>query len=121
MVNPLDIRDRVIVVIGSTSGLGRALATGLAAQGAIVIPTGRREDELVALCRELDASGERTLCRTVDVRERCTIDALRDAVLEKFGRIDVLINAAGVTFKQATVDVTEQQWNNLFDIDLTGV
>jgi len=121
MANLLDIRDRVIVLMGSTSGLGRALALGLAAEGAIVIPSGRRESVLSALCHEIDPSGKRTLNRTSDVLYRDSIDALRDAVLEKFGRIDVLVNAAGVTFKQPTVSVSEEQWSGLMDTDLTGV
>ena len=121
MTNPLDIRDRVIVSMGSTSGLGRAIATGLAEQGAIVVPSGRREKELAALCNEIDATGDRTLCRVSDVRDRASIDALRDATLEKFGRIDVLVNAAGVTFKQPTVGISEEEWTALMDTDLTGV
>lgn len=121
MANTLDIHDRVVVVMGATSGLGRALAIGLAGHNAIVVPTGRREEPLSALCREIDASGTRTLCLTADVRLRASIDVFRDAVLEKFGRVDVLINAAGVTFKQPTATVTEDQWDSLMDTDLTGV
>jgi NAD(P)-dependent dehydrogenase (short-subunit alcohol dehydrogenase family) len=121
MTSVLDIRDRVIVVIGATSGLGRALAIGLASHGAIVVPTGRRQESLATLCREIDASGTRTLCLTADVRSRDSIDALRDAVLAKFGRVEGLVNAAGVTFRQATATVTEDQWNSLMDTDLTGL
>jgi NAD(P)-dependent dehydrogenase (short-subunit alcohol dehydrogenase family) len=121
MTSVLDIRDRVIVVIGATSGLGRALAIGLASHGAIVVPTGRRQESLATLCREIDASGTRTLCLTTDVRSRDSIDALRDAVLAKFGRVEGLVNAAGVTFRQATATVTEDQWNSLMDTDLTGL
>jgi NAD(P)-dependent dehydrogenase (short-subunit alcohol dehydrogenase family) len=73
------------------------------------------------LCRDLDSSGKRTLCRTADVRDRASIDALRDSVIEKFGRVDVLVNAAGVTFKQPTATVSEEQWDALMDTDLTGV
>jgi NAD(P)-dependent dehydrogenase (short-subunit alcohol dehydrogenase family) len=107
--------------MGSTSGLGRAIAQGLAQHGAIVVPSGRRQAELEALCREIDETGTRTMCRTSDVRERKSIDEFRDAVLEKFGRVDVLLNAAGVTFKQPTVSVSEEQWAALMDTDLTGV
>ena len=121
MSNLLDITDRVIVALGATSGLGRAIATGLARQGAIVVPSGRREEELSALCQDIDATGKRTLCQTADVRDRASIDRLRDAVLEKFGRIDVLVNAAGVTFKQPTATVSEDQWLAVMDTDLTGV
>ena len=79
------------------------------------------QPELAALCAELDAGGSRMLCHTSDVRERNSIDSLRDAVFKKFGRIDVLINAAGVTFKQPTAAVAEKDWNALMDTDLTGV
>jgi len=121
MASLLDIRDRVIVALGSTSGLGRAIALGLAAEGAIVVPSGRRESQLSALCNELDSSGRRTLCMTSDVRRRHSLDALRDAVLAKFGKIDVLINAAGVTFKTPSIEISEEQWSALMDTDLTGV
>ena len=121
MTNLLDITDRVVVAIGATSGLGRAIAIGLARHGAIVVPSGRREEELSALCLEIDPSGNRTLCKTADVRDRRAIDALRDAVLHRFGRIDVLVNAAGVTLKQPTVDISEEQWAALMDTDVTGV
>ena len=121
MTSVLDIHDRVIVVVGATSGLGRALAVGLSSHGAIVVPTGRRQEPLATLCRELDASGTRTLCLTTDVRSRNSIDAFRDAVLAKFGRVEGLVNAAGVTFRQATATVTEDQWNSLMDTDLTGL
>ena len=121
MASLLDIRDRVIVALGSTSGLGRAIALGLAAEGAIVVPSGRREAELSALCHELDATGGRTLCIPSDVRRRDSIDRLREAVLAKFGRVDVLINAAGVTFKAPSADISEEQWSALMDTDLTGV
>ena len=63
MANILDIGDRVVVTLGSTSGLGRALAVGMAEHGAIVVPSGRREDELVKLCREIDATGARLTIR----------------------------------------------------------
>jgi len=119
--NILSIQDRVVVVMGSTSGLGRALASGLARHGAIVVPSGRRPEELASLCREIDSQGDRTLCQTSDVRDRASIDALRDAVLGKFGRVDVLINAAGVTFKAPTAGVSEDQWDALMNTDLTGV
>jgi NAD(P)-dependent dehydrogenase (short-subunit alcohol dehydrogenase family) len=121
MTNLLDITDRVIVAMGATSGLGRAIAIGLARHGAIVVPSGRRDEQLSALCAEIDATGNRTLCQTSDVRDRDSIDRLRDAVFEKFGRVDVLVNAAGVTFKEPTVQVSEQQWTALMDTDLTGV
>ncbi|HEX4998061.1 MAG TPA: SDR family oxidoreductase [Terriglobia bacterium] len=120
MANILDITNRVAVVIGSTSGIGRALALGLAGHGATVIPSGRREDRVAAVCREIEQLGVPTLAHTVDVGSRASIDALRDAVLEKFGRVDILVNAAGVTFRQASAEVDEGRWAALMDTNVNG-
>ena len=108
------------MVIGATSGLGRALAIGLAEHGANVIPTGRRDAQLEQVCREIEATGARTLQQAADVRDRGSIDALRDAVLERFGQADILVNAAGYTFKHATATMPEQMWSCLIDTNLNG-
>jgi len=121
MTNCFDLTDRVAVVMGATSGIGRSLAIGLAEHGATVIPTGRREDRIQDVCREIEAAGRSTMCQTADVGNRASIDTFRDAVLKQFGRVDILLNAAGVTFKQPTLTVTEEQWSSLMDTDLTGV
>ena len=110
MPNLFDLSGRVAVVIGATSGLGRAIAIGLAEHGATVVPTGRRREPLEGA----------PIVQTTDVTSRQSIDALRDAVLAKFGRVDILVNAAGYTFKQPTVEVSEAQWSALFDTNLTG-
>lgn len=114
----LDLSGRVAVVIGATSGIGEALAYGLAEHGADVVPAGRRPSPVAA---RIEALGRRTLPVTVDVRERGSIDALRDATLAAFGQIDILVNAAGYTFRQATDTVTEDQWTSLMNTNLTGV
>ncbi|SRR5579883_3029969 len=120
MPTPLDLSDRVAVVVGATSGLGRALAVGLARHGAHVVPTGRREDHLDEACKEVEAVGGRTLRQPADVRDRKSVDTLRDAVLDRFGSVDILINAAGYTFKQPTATVPEDQWACLIDTNLNG-
>jgi NAD(P)-dependent dehydrogenase (short-subunit alcohol dehydrogenase family) len=116
----LDLSDRVAVVIGATSGLGRAIAVGLAKHGAHVVPTGRRQELVEEVCGEIDAVGRRTIRQVTDVTDRLSIDALRDAVLTAFGRADILINAAGYTLKQPTVQIRDEQWSNLFDTNLNG-
>jgi NAD(P)-dependent dehydrogenase (short-subunit alcohol dehydrogenase family) len=121
MANCLDITNRVAVVLGATSGLGRSIAIGLAEHGAAVVPTGRRRERLAELCSEIEAKGSRTLCQTGDVQDRRSIDSLRDAVIERFGRVDILVNAAGSTFKQPTANVREEQWTGLIDQIATGV
>ena len=120
MKNCLDLTGRVAVVVGATSGIGRALALGLARHGADVVPTGRRRDRVEAVCREIGATGARTLCQPADVRDRDSLVALRDIVLERFGHIDILVNAAGYTFRQPTVDVCDERWSSMLDTNLTG-
>ena len=121
MRNSLDITNRVAVVMGATTGIGRTLAIGLAQHGAIVVPTGRRQDKLAEVCSRIESEGSRTLMQSADVQNRASIDALRDSVLQKFGRVDILVNAAGSTFKQSSVSVAEEQWSNLMDTIATGV
>ena len=120
MANLFDLSGRVAVVVGATSGLGRAIAVGLAEHGADVVPSGRRADKIKEVCREIERNGRQTLAHVVDVKSRASLDTLRDAVLEKFGRVDILVNAAGYTFRQATVEVDEKEWNSLLDTHVTG-
>ncbi len=120
MHNCLDLTGRVAVVIGATSGIGRELALGLAAHGADVVPTGRRQEAVEEVCCAVQGLGRQTLARTCDVRDRKSIDALRDAVMERFGAVDNLINAAGYTFMQDTASVCEEQWSSLIDTNLSG-
>jgi len=121
MRNFLELTDRVAVVIGATSGIGRTLALGLACHGANVVPTGRRSDAEESVCREIELAGRRTLRQTTDITSRKSIEELRDRVMDHFGRVDILVNAAGVTFREPTIDVAEDAWKELFDTNLTGV
>ncbi len=116
-----DLTGRVAVIMGGTSGLGRAIAIGLAEAGADVVPTGRRENLVGEVCGEIEALGRRTLRHASDVLDRGKIDAFRDAVLAAFGRADILVNAAGRTFRKPTKDVGEQEWSSLLDTNLTGM
>lgn len=116
----LDLSNRVAVVIGGTSGIGRAIALGLAEQGADVIPTGRRAHRIEEVCAAVEALGRRTLPCVTDVRDRESIDSLRDAVLQAFGRVDILVNAAGITFKQPTIKLRDEQLSSILDTNLTG-
>ena len=121
MANVLDLADRVAVVIGATSGIGRTLAVGLAEHGANVVPSGRRRKNLEEVCREIEAVGRHTLFHVSDATDRQSLDYLRDAVLERFGRVDILVNAAGYTLKKPTVAIEEQEWASVFDTNLTSV
>jgi NAD(P)-dependent dehydrogenase (short-subunit alcohol dehydrogenase family) len=117
----LDLTGRVAVVLGGTSGLGKSIAIGLAEHGADVIPGGRRADLLAETCRAVEGCGRRTLNQRVDVTDRVSIAQFKDRVLEAFGRVDVLVNAAGTTLKKPTIDITGDEWEGLFRVNLTGV
>lgn len=116
-----DLTDRVAVVMGATSGIGRVLALGLADAGAHVIATGRREGLVGEVAEEIEKKGRKTLRRTVDAAKRSSIDDLRNAVTDKFGRVDILLNAAGQTFRKPTMQIGETEWNNVLDVNLTGI
>lgn len=119
--NFVDLSGRVAVVIGGTSGLGRVIGTGLAEAGADVVATGRREDKVHEVARKIEALGRRTLHLPVDVSDRASIDALRDAVLAAFGQVDILVNAAGRTTKKPTLELAQVEWEETMDTNLTGI
>ncbi|HRH42233.1 MAG TPA: glucose 1-dehydrogenase [Pyrinomonadaceae bacterium] len=120
-INITDLTGRVAVVIGATSGLGRSIAVGLANSGANVVPTGRRENLVKEVCEEIKELGNETLETTVDVSSRDSINALCKIVSEHFGRVDILVNAAGITARKPTVEVTDEDWNKILDANLTGM
>jgi len=115
-----DLTGRVAAVIGGTSGIGRALALGLARAGATVIVGGRREHLIEEVCSELQRLGRKTLQKPVDVLSRESLDSFRDAILEAFGHVDILVNAAGQIFRKPAAAISEEQWNELIDVNLNG-
>jgi NAD(P)-dependent dehydrogenase (short-subunit alcohol dehydrogenase family) len=117
---PRDLNGRVAVVVGGTSGIGRALALGLAEAGADVVASGRRAELVAEVAGEIEARGRRTLRQPCDVGERASLEALRDATLATFGQIDVLVNCAGKTKRTPTLDVSEAEWNDILETNLTG-
>jgi NAD(P)-dependent dehydrogenase (short-subunit alcohol dehydrogenase family) len=116
-----NLSGRVAVVMGGTSGIGRAIALGLAEAGADVISTGRRAALVDEVGDEIEKRGRKTLRVPVDASSRESIDALRDAVRQKFGRVDILLNSAGQNFRKPSHAVTEDEWNGIMDINVTGI
>ena len=117
---PLSLEGRVAVVIGGTTGIGRAMALGLAEAGADVIASARGAENLEAAAAEIEARGRRTLRIRSDVSDRASLEALRDRVLDGMGRIDILINCAGRTQRRPTLEVSEAEWNGILETNLTG-
>jgi NAD(P)-dependent dehydrogenase (short-subunit alcohol dehydrogenase family) len=119
--NITDLSGRVAVVIGGTSGLGEAISVALAESGADVVPASRGAAKAQAACQKIESLGRRTLCAEVDVHARASIDALRDQVVKHFGRVDILVNAAGRTLRKQAKDVSEEDWNAVFETNLHGM
>lgn len=118
--SPLELGGKVAVVVGGTSGIGRAIANGLAQSGADVIPTSRRADQVDSAAREIEALGRRTLRVTSDVSDRASLEHVLAEALNAFGQVDVLVNSAGRTKRGPTIDFSEDDWNNIIDTNLTG-
>jgi NAD(P)-dependent dehydrogenase (short-subunit alcohol dehydrogenase family) len=118
--NLFDLSGRVAVVTGGTTGLGHAIALGLAEAGADVVPSSRRLEQVEKAAAEIEALGRRSLRITSDVLNRASLQALHDAVLKQFGKVDILVNAAGITHKGATLEVNEDDWSRVIETNLTG-
>jgi len=115
-----ELEDKCAVVIGGTSGIGHAIALGLAKAGVNVIPTSRSADASAKTAAEIRLLGRRSLDTSTDVSSRSSIDALHGAVIAEFGAVDILVNCAGITEKKPTLELTEESWNRIFDINLGG-
>ena len=115
-----DLSGKCALVLGGTSGLGKDLALGLAEAGADTIAAARRMEEVAATADAIEALGRRTLRATADVRDRSSLESLHKKVTAEFGHVDILVNAAGTTRKVPTLDCTEEDWQAIFDTNLTG-
>lgn len=115
-----DLTDRVAVVVGGTSGIGRAIAHGLAQAGADVVCTSRRIDQVETAGAEIEALGRRTIICTSDVSNRESLDDLLGACVSELGKVDILVNSAGRTKREPTLDQSEEDWNAILETNLTG-
>lgn len=116
----LELNGKTAVVVGGTSGIGRAIAHGLAEAGADVVPTSHLPEHVEAAANEIEERGRRTLRVTCDVRDRNSLQTLFDDTLAAFGKVDILVNSAGITKRAPTIDYPEDVWDDIFDINLKG-
>jgi NAD(P)-dependent dehydrogenase (short-subunit alcohol dehydrogenase family) len=116
----LELTNKTAVVVGGTSGIGLALARGLAQAGANVVPTGRRPDLVHAAAAEVEALGRRSLAQTCDVTDVTSLEGLLNSVCSKFGGVQILVNCAGRTKRMPTLDVPEADWNAIMETNLNG-
>ncbi len=115
-----ELAGQCAVVLGGTTGIGRSLALGLARAGASVVASSRTEDSVDEVAAEIEALGGRTLRMCSDVADRSSLERLRNAVLAEFGAVDILVNSAGMTKRVPTLDMEEETWQRIFDVNLTG-
>jgi NAD(P)-dependent dehydrogenase (short-subunit alcohol dehydrogenase family) len=116
----LELKNKVAVVIGGTSGIGRAIALGLAEAGADVIASSRRIEQVEATADEIQELGRRTLRVASDVLDRASLQGLLIKSIEAFEKVDILVNSAGRTRRGATLDFSEEDWNEIIETNLTG-
>src|SRR5258705_3971192 len=117
---PLDLDGKVAVVIGGSSGIGPAIAHGLAQAGADVIATSRRAEQVETAAAEIEALGRRTLRLTSDVSDRSSLQHVLKETINAFEKVDILVNSAGRTKRAPTIDFSDEDWNAIMDTNLTG-
>lgn len=116
-----NIAGKVVVVTGASSGLGEATARRLSTEGAIVVLGARRQDRLKALAQDLTRTGAKALAVTTDVTERAQVKRLVDDAVRAFGRIDVMINNAGLMPQAALELLKVDEWDRMIDVNIKGV
>jgi NAD(P)-dependent dehydrogenase (short-subunit alcohol dehydrogenase family) len=119
-IKGLNVAGKVAVVVGGTSGIGRALALGLAAAGADVVATSRRDEQVKETAAEIEALGRRTLAISSDVADRASLEHVREATMAAMGGVDILVNCAGTTKRTATLEMDDATWQKILDTNLTG-
>lgn len=121
MSNNTNIEGKVVVITGASSGLGEAAARLLAAQGASVVLGARRVDRLQSLADELNGGGGKALAMTTDVTDHQQVKALVDAAVQTYGRVDVMINNAGLMPRALLERLTIDDWDRTIDVNIKGV
>jgi NAD(P)-dependent dehydrogenase (short-subunit alcohol dehydrogenase family) len=120
-LNRFSLTNRVAVVTGASEGIGEAIALGLAEAGADVIVCSRREEKLKQVKAEAEKMGRKAEVFVLDVCKLRDIEKLRDFILKRFGKVDILINNAAFTVTKPAWDVTEDEWNLMIDTGFKGL
>ncbi|WP_333540924.1 glucose 1-dehydrogenase [Desulforamulus ruminis] len=115
-----DLTGKVAIFVGGSGGLGKTISLGLAKAGANVIPVSRSKQRNEEVVKEIEASGVQSLLTTVDVTREEEVQRLVEEVMSKFGRIDILINAAGINYKKPVIELTAAEWDHVIAVNLRG-
>jgi len=120
-LDKFNLSGRVALVTGASEGIGRDLSLGLASAGADVVVASRREEQLNQVKSEIENLGRRAEIFVLDVCQTEDIEALKNFILDRFGRLDVLVNAAGYTVNKAAWDITGEDWDKTVDVSFRGL
>jgi NADP-dependent 3-hydroxy acid dehydrogenase YdfG len=121
MSNGSNIAGKVVVITGASSGLGEATARLLSAQGAIVVLGARRVDRLQAIADELTGNGGKAIAVVTDVADRAQVRRLVDTAVQTYGRIDVMLNNAGLMPQSPLERLKVDEWDRMIDVNIKGV
>lgn len=116
----MSLEGKVAVITGGTSGIGRALSIGLADAGADVVATARRQAQVDETADEIESHGRAALRIASDVCDRGSLEKLAAATLDRFGKVDILINCAGRIKRTPSLNLPEEEWAAILDTNLTG-
>jgi 3-oxoacyl-[acyl-carrier protein] reductase len=116
-----ELGGKVVLVTGASKGIGRGIARGFARHAAVVAICGRTQSAIDTVVEEIAASGGRAFAVRADVSSASSVEAMVDAVVDREGRLDVLVNNAGVFLTAPVVEMTEADWDLTLAVDLKGV
>jgi NADP-dependent 3-hydroxy acid dehydrogenase YdfG len=116
-----NIADKVVVITGASSGIGESTAKVLARQGAKVVLGARRKDRIDAVVKEISAANGRAVGFAVDVTKRAEVNALAKGAVDTFGRVDVIVNDAGIMPIAPVAALKVEEWDRMIDVNIKGL
>lgn len=116
-----DLSGKVAVVTGASKGLGKVIAKTLAKANAQVVVTSRNKELLEKVVQEIVADGNQAIAIPSDIQDISSIQSLFNEAKAQFGKVDILINNAGTSFAKSALEITEEEWKNVLDTNLTGL
>jgi 2-deoxy-D-gluconate 3-dehydrogenase len=120
MPSPFDLSGRVAIVTGGNGGIGLGMAKGLAAAGASIVIAARNAEKSKLAIGELEQSGAKVIALPLEVKDKASCEAMAQATLDRFGRIDILVANAGVNIRKAPETYTAAEWQEVLDVNLNG-
>ena len=119
--SPFSLEDKVAIVTGGGVGIGRSIAVEFARAGADVVICSRKKENLEPVAAEIKKLGRRSFCEAVDVRQEDAVKALVERTAKEMGRLDIMVNNAGASFRAKVEDISANGWNTVVQINVNGV